>query len=94
MLATGGGVVHGKTTGEFIALNADNGKQLWQFQTGSGINAMPVTFTRIKAANVTVLSARRPLLNQQRAAHDCAAGRIGVDVCVNAGVTSHCASIS
>jgi hypothetical protein len=41
-----------------------------------------------------VLSARRPLLNQQRAAHDCAAGRIGVDVCVNAGVTSHCASIS
>src|SRR5207247_10818069 len=31
--------------GEFIALDADTGTQLWQFQTGSGINAQPVTYT-------------------------------------------------
>jgi len=57
MLATGGGVLFtGKETGEFIALDADTGKQLWQFQTGSGINAMPVTFTQKGRQYVTVLS--------------------------------------
>jgi alcohol dehydrogenase (cytochrome c) len=57
MLATGGGLVFtGKETGEFIALDAENGQQLWQFQTGSGINAMPVTFTHNGRQYVTVLS--------------------------------------
>ncbi|HZD20717.1 MAG TPA: PQQ-binding-like beta-propeller repeat protein, partial [Burkholderiales bacterium] len=57
MLATGGGVLFtGKETGEFIALDADTGRQLWQFQTGSGINAMPVTFTQKGRQYVTVLS--------------------------------------
>jgi alcohol dehydrogenase (cytochrome c) len=57
VLATGGGLVFtGKTTGEFIALDADTGKQLWQFQTGSGINAMPVTYTHRGRQYVTVLS--------------------------------------
>src|SRR2546425_95637 len=57
MLATGGGLLFtGKETGEFIALDADTGKQLWQFQTGSGINAMPVTFTHKGRQYVTVLS--------------------------------------
>jgi len=32
-------------TGEFIALDMDTGKTLWQFQTSSGINAQPITFT-------------------------------------------------
>jgi alcohol dehydrogenase (cytochrome c) len=46
VLATGSGLLFtGKETGEFIALDADNGKVLWQFQTGSGINAQPITFT-------------------------------------------------
>ena len=68
MLATGGGLLFtGKTTGEFIALDADNGKQLWQFQTGSGINAMPVTFTHNGRQYVTVLSGLGGLYwNQQR----------------------------
>ena len=36
MLATGGGLVFtGKLTGEFIALDEDTGKTLWQFKTGS-----------------------------------------------------------
>ena len=57
MLATGGGLLFtGKETGEFIALDADNGKTLWQFQTGSGINAMPVTYTHNGQQYVTVLS--------------------------------------
>ena len=57
MLATGGGLLFtGKETGEFIALDADNGKELWHFQTGSGINAMPVTYTHNGQQYVTVLS--------------------------------------
>jgi alcohol dehydrogenase (cytochrome c) len=57
MLATGSGLLFtGKETGEFIALDADNGKTLWQFQTGSGVNAMPVTYTHNGQQYVTVLS--------------------------------------
>ena len=69
MLATGGGLLFtGKETGEFIALDADTGKTLWQFQTGSGINAMPVTFTHKGRQYVTVLSGIGGLvLEHQRA---------------------------
>jgi alcohol dehydrogenase (cytochrome c) len=57
MLATGGGLLFtGKETGEFIALDAETGKTLWQFQTGSGVNAMPITFTQSGRQYVTVLS--------------------------------------
>jgi alcohol dehydrogenase (cytochrome c) len=46
MLATGSGLLFtGKETGEFIAVDADTGKTLWQFQTSSGINAQPITYT-------------------------------------------------
>src|SRR5438105_2128986 len=56
MLASGELLFTGKETGEFIALDAATGKQLWQFQTGSGINAMPVTYTHKGKQYVTVLS--------------------------------------
>jgi alcohol dehydrogenase (cytochrome c) len=57
MLATGGGLLFtGKHTGEFFALDADTGKQVWQFQTGSGVNSMPVTYTHKGRQYVTVLS--------------------------------------
>jgi alcohol dehydrogenase (cytochrome c) len=46
MLATAGGLLFtGKETGEFVAIDQDTGKQVWQFQTSSGINAQPITFT-------------------------------------------------
>jgi alcohol dehydrogenase (cytochrome c) len=57
MLATGGGLLFtGKETGEFIAVDAETGKTLWQFQTGSGVNAMPITYTQNGRQYVTVLS--------------------------------------
>src|SRR5215213_6125020 len=57
MLATGSGLLFtGKMTGEVIGLDAENGKTLWQFQTGSGVNAMPITFTQNGRQYVTVLS--------------------------------------
>ncbi len=57
ILATGGGLLFtGKTTGEFIAIDIETGKTVWQFQTGSGVNAQPVTFTRNGKQYVTILS--------------------------------------
>jgi alcohol dehydrogenase (cytochrome c) len=57
IVATGGGLLFtGKETGEFIALDADTGKKVWQFQTGSGVNAQPITYTYKGRQYVTVLS--------------------------------------
>jgi len=42
VLSTAGGVVFsGQLTGEFEAFDADSGKKLWQFQTGSAIEGQP-----------------------------------------------------
>src|SRR5262245_3853774 len=57
IIATAGGLLFtGKETGEFIALDIDTGKTLWQFQTGSGVNAQPITFTHKGRQYVAVLS--------------------------------------
>jgi alcohol dehydrogenase (cytochrome c) len=57
IVATAGGLLFtGKETGEFIAIDSDTGKTVWQFQTGSGVNAQPVTFTHNGKQYVTILS--------------------------------------
>ncbi len=57
MLATGGGLLfNGKSTGEFFAMDADTGETLWEFQTSSGVNAQPITWTHKGRQYVTVLS--------------------------------------
>jgi alcohol dehydrogenase (cytochrome c) len=57
MMATGGGLVFtGKLTGEFLALDEDTGKTLWQFQTGSSVNATAITYTHKGRQYVTVAS--------------------------------------
>jgi len=57
MLATGGGLVFtGKMTGEFIALDVDTGKTLWQFKTGSSVNSTAITYTHNGRQYVTVAS--------------------------------------
>jgi outer membrane protein assembly factor BamB len=44
MLATDGGLVFtGRLSGEFVALDADTGATLWQFKTGSSVNATAIT---------------------------------------------------
>jgi len=56
-LTTAGGLVFtGAMSGEFMALDADNGKKLWQFQTGSGIIGQPVTWEHEGRQYVTVVS--------------------------------------
>ena len=57
MLATGGGLLfNGKHSGEFFAMDAETGETLWEFKTSSGVNAMPVTWTRNGKQYVAVLS--------------------------------------
>ena len=63
MLATGGGVVFtGKLTGEFVALDQATGRTLWQFKTGSSVNATAITYTHNGRQFVTVASGRGGLL--------------------------------
>jgi len=57
MLATGGGIVFaGQLSGEFVALDEDTGKTLWQFKTGSSINATAITYLHNGRQYVTVAS--------------------------------------
>jgi alcohol dehydrogenase (cytochrome c) len=57
VLSTDGGVVFaGRLTGEFEAFDADTGKKLWSFQTGSGIEGQPVTWQEGKTQYVAVSS--------------------------------------
>jgi alcohol dehydrogenase (cytochrome c) len=45
-LATGGDLVFaGKPTGEFVALDARSGQELWQFQCGSGHHSSPSAYS-------------------------------------------------
>jgi alcohol dehydrogenase (cytochrome c) len=57
MLATGGGLVFtGKLTGEFVALDEETGRTLWQFKTGSSVNSTAITYTHNGKQYVTVAS--------------------------------------
>jgi alcohol dehydrogenase (cytochrome c) len=57
MLKTAGGLVFtGDQLGFFTAINADTGEVAWKFQTGSGINASPITYELDGTQYVAVLS--------------------------------------
>jgi alcohol dehydrogenase (cytochrome c) len=45
VMATAGGLVFtGEGSGGFSAFDAENGKRLWKFDTGAGVNAPPITY--------------------------------------------------
>jgi alcohol dehydrogenase (cytochrome c) len=57
MLATKSGLLFtGDQRGRVIALDAKTGKTLWSFQTGSGINASPITYELDGKQYVAILS--------------------------------------
>jgi PQQ-dependent dehydrogenase (methanol/ethanol family) len=59
MLTTAGGLVfHGDLRGWFKALDATSGRTLWQFNTGSGISAAPMTYALDGKQYVAVVSGR------------------------------------
>ena len=57
LLVTKGGVLFtGDQRGRFLAYDAKTGKELWKFQTGSGINASPITYELDGKQYLVVLS--------------------------------------
>jgi alcohol dehydrogenase (cytochrome c) len=57
VMSTAGDLVFtGAQTGEFMAFDAANGKKLWQFQTGSGIAGLPITYEHKGKQYVVVTS--------------------------------------
>ena len=56
-LVTDGGLMFtGKLTGEFITLDTNTGETLYQFKTGSSINATAITYTHKGRQYVTIAS--------------------------------------
>jgi len=56
-VSTGGGVTFvGEGNGYFDALETESGVRLWQFQTGAGVNAAPITFALNNQEYVAVAS--------------------------------------
>ena len=56
-LVTAGGLVFtGELTGEFIAIDSEAGKIVWQFQTPSGIIGQPITWEHDRKQFVTITS--------------------------------------
>ena len=59
MMTTAGGLLfHGDIKGMFRATDAKTGKELWKFNTGSGITAAPMTYTLDGKQYVAVVSGR------------------------------------
>jgi len=57
VLGTAGGLLFtGRPTGEVVALDEDTGQTLWQFKTGSSVNAPVITYTHKGQQYVTVQS--------------------------------------
>jgi alcohol dehydrogenase (cytochrome c) len=58
-LTTAGGLVfYGNVEGQLQALDAKTGKLLWQFRTGSGISAAPMTYVIDGKQYLAVVSGR------------------------------------
>ena len=58
MTTAGGLLFHGDIKGMFRATDAKTGKELWKFNTGSGITAAPMTYTLDGKQYVAVVSGR------------------------------------
>ena len=46
----------GQLTGEFEAFDADSGKKLWHYQTGSGVEGQPITWEQDGVQYIAVAS--------------------------------------
>ena len=75
VLGTAGGLLFtGRPTGEFMALDEDTGETLWQFKTGSSINAPAITYTHKGKQYVSVASGLGGSLARRWAADKVPAG--------------------
>jgi mono/diheme cytochrome c family protein len=66
-VATGGGLVFaGRNDGRLIAMDSDNGRLLWEFQTGAGVNSPASVFEHDGQQYVVVLSGGNALIGSAR----------------------------
>jgi quinohemoprotein ethanol dehydrogenase len=66
-VSTAGGLVFtGRNDGRIIALDSDNGKLLWEFQTGAGLNSPASVFEHDGQQYVAVLSGGNSLIGSAR----------------------------
>ncbi len=64
MLATKGGVLFtGDQRGRLLAYDSKTGKELWKFQTGSAINASPITYEFSRLSSLSLVSGGDGTLN-------------------------------
>ena len=63
-MSTAGDLVFtGNLLGEVLAFDSSNGKQLWKFQTGSGITGLPISWERDGKQYVTITSGSASVYN-------------------------------
>ncbi len=66
-LATSGNIIFtGGDDGFFIALNANSGEKVWQFQTGAGVNAAPMAFELEGKLYIAVAAGGNAQVNSSR----------------------------
>lgn len=58
LLSTAGGLVFGSQGGNFFALDAKTGRELWRVVTGGRIRAAPITYTRSGKQMITIAAGR------------------------------------
>ena len=64
VMSTAGDLVFtGNLLGEVLAFDSSNGKQLWKFQTGSGITGLPISWERDGKQYVTITSGSASVYN-------------------------------
>ena len=57
IVTAGGLIIHGRNDGRVVALDKDNGKMLWEFQTDAGVNGTAATFMHEGTQYVAIISA-------------------------------------
>ena len=63
-LATAGGLLfYGESNGDFVARDVDDGKPLWRFATGAGVNAPAITYAVDGRQYVAVAAGGHALFN-------------------------------
>jgi len=65
---------NGKLSGEFLALDENTGKTLWQFKNRSSVNSTAITYTHKRRQYVTIASGLGGALATRYAASKVPAG--------------------
>jgi len=62
----GGLVFYGESDGRFVARDSRTGESLWEFQTGAGVNAPPISYEQKGSQYVVVASGGHSLFGYKK----------------------------